>query len=126
MILDKFNLKGKTAIVTGSNRGIGQYYSLALAEAGADIIGVSYEGDFSETKKLIDATGRKFNSYVSDFSDRKDLYKFINQLKSDFSKIDILVNNAGTILRNPISEHSDEYWDKVIEVNLSAQFTRNR
>ena len=126
MILDKFNLKGKTAIVTGSNRGIGQYYSLALAEAGADIIGVSYEGDFSETKKLIDATGRKFNSYVSDFSDRKDLYKFINQLKSDFSKIDILVNNAGTILRNPISEHSDEYWDKVIEVNLSAQFILTR
>ena len=126
MILDKFNLKGKTAIVTGSNRGIGQYYSLALAEAGADIIGVSYEGDFSETKKLIDATGRKFNSYVSDFSDRKDLYKFINQLKSDFSKIDILVNNAGIILRNPISEHSDEYWDKVIEVNLSAQFILTR
>jgi len=126
MILDKFNLKGKTAIVTGSNRGIGQYYALALAEAGADIIGVSYESSFEETEKMITETGRKFKSYICDFSDRKDLYKFINDVNSDFSKIDILVNNAGTILRKPISEHPDEYWDKVIEINLSAQFVLTR
>jgi 2-deoxy-D-gluconate 3-dehydrogenase len=126
MILDKFNLSGKTALVTGSNRGIGQYYSLALAEAGADIIGVSYESSFDETRKIISDTGREFKSYTCDFSDRKDLYKFIDQVKSDFSKIDILVNNAGTILRNPISDHSDEYWDKVIEVNLSSQFVLTR
>ncbi len=126
MILDKFSLEGKTALVTGSNQGIGQYYSLALAEAGADIIGVSYVSDFEETKKMITATGRKFKSYISDFSDRKDLYKFIEQIKSDFPRIDILVNNAGTILRKPIAEHPDEYWDKVIEVNLSAQFVLTR
>jgi len=126
MILDKFNLKGKTALVTGSNQGIGQYYSLALAEAGADIIGVSYVGDFEETEKIIKGTEREFKSYVSDFSDRKDLYRFIEQVKSDFPKIDILVNNAGTILRKPIAEHPDEYWDKVIEVNLSAQFVLTR
>ena len=126
MILDKFKLDGKVAVVTGSNRGIGQYYSQALAEAGAEIIGVSYESDFSETEKLITATGRKFKSYVCDFSNRSDLYSFIKQLNSDFSKIDILVNNAGTILRKPISEHPDEYWDKVIEVNLSAQFILTR
>jgi len=126
MILDKFSLKGKTALVTGSNQGIGQYYSLALAEAGADIIGVSYVDDFEETEKIIKGTGRKFKSYVSDFSDRKDLYKFIEQVKSDFSRVDILVNNAGTILRKPIAEHPDEYWDKVIEVNLSAQFVLTR
>ena len=104
MVLDKFTLKGKTALVTGSNQGIGQYYSLALAEAGADIIGVSYESNFEETEKMIKRTGRKFKSYVSDFSDRKDLYKFIEQVKSDFPRIDILVNNAGTILRKPIAE----------------------
>ena len=107
MVLDKFNLKGRTAIITGSNQGIGQYYALALAEAGADIISVSLESDFSETKKLIDSTGRKFKSYVSDFSDRKDLYKFIKQVKADFARI-------------------DEYWDKVIEINLSAQFVLTR
>jgi len=126
MILDKFTLKGKTALITGSNQGIGQYYSLALAEAGADIIGVSYESNFEETEKMIKGTGRKFKSYISDFSDRKDLYKFIQQVKSDFSRIDILVNNAGTILRKPIAEHPDEYWDKVIEINLSAQFILTR
>jgi 2-dehydro-3-deoxy-D-gluconate 5-dehydrogenase len=126
MILDKFSLKGKVAIVTGSNQGIGQKYALALAEAGADIIGVSYVSDFSESIKLIEATGRKMKTYVSDFSDRKSLYEFIKNVKSDFPKIDILVNNAGTILRQPISEHSDEYWDKVIEVNLSSQFILTR
>jgi 2-dehydro-3-deoxy-D-gluconate 5-dehydrogenase len=126
MILNKFNLSGKTALVTGSNRGIGQYYALALAEAGADIIGVSYESNFDETEKKITNAGRKFQSYICDFSNRKDLYSFIKVVKSDFSQIDILVNNAGTILRNPISEHSDEYWDKVIEVNLSSQFVLTR
>lgn len=126
MILDKFNLQNKVALVTGSNQGIGQYYALALAEAGADIIGVSYVDDFSETEKLISGTGKKFTSYVSDFSDRNSLYKFIQSVKNDFPRIDILVNNAGTILRKPISEHPDEYWDKVIEINLSAQFILTR
>ena len=126
MILNKFNLSGKTAIVTGSNRGIGQYYALALAEAGADIIGVSSEGNFDETEKMITGTGRKFKKYRCDFSDRKDLYKFIENVNSDFRKIEILVNNAGTILRKPITEHPDEYWDKVIEINLTAQFILTR
>ena len=126
MILDKFKLDGKTAIVTGSNQGIGQAYAQALAEAGADIIGVSYQSDFTETKRIIAATGRKFKSYVADFSDRNSLYEFIKSAKSDFNKIDILVNNAGMILRKPISEHPDEYWDKVIDVNLSAQFILTR
>lgn len=127
MILDKFSLKGKTAIVTGANKGIGQYYALALAEAGADvIISASYEQDFSETEKLITDRGSKFKFYVSDFSDRKSLYEFINGVKTEFPKVDILVNNAGTILRKPIAEHPDEYWDKVIEINLSSQFILTR
>ena len=126
MILDKFKLDGKTALVTGSNQGIGQAYAKALAEAGADIIGVSYQSDFTETEKIITATGRKFKSYISDFSDRDSLYQFIKSVKNDFNKIDILVNNAGMILRKPISEHPDEYWDKVIAVNLSAQFILTR
>ena len=126
MILDQFKLDGKVAVVTGSNQGIGQKYAQALAEAGADIIGVSYVDDFAETEKLIKATGRKFKYYVSDFSKRESLYEFIKQAKADFPKIDILVNNAGTILRKPIAEHPDEYWDKVIEINLSAQFILTR
>jgi 2-deoxy-D-gluconate 3-dehydrogenase len=58
MILDQFKLGGRTALVTGSNRGIGQYYALALAEAGADIIGVSYESNFEETEKMIQGVGK--------------------------------------------------------------------
>jgi len=126
MILDKFSLKGKVALVTGSNKGIGQSYTLALAEAGADVIGVSFETDFTETERLINATGRKFKYYINDFSKRESLYDFIKKVKADFPKIDILVNNAGTILRKPIAEHPDEYWDKVIEINLSSQFILTR
>lgn len=126
MILDKFKLDGKNALVTGSNRGIGQMYAKALAEAGANIIGVSYECDFIETEKMITGLGRKFKSYCSDFSDRNSVYEFINKVKSDIEKVDILINNAGTILRKPIAEHPDEYWDKVIEVNLSSQFILTR
>lgn len=126
MILDNFKLNGRTAIVTGSNKGIGQSYALALAEAGADIIGVSFESDFSETEKMITGLGRKFKSYKSDFSIRNSLYEFIKNVKADFGKIGILVNNAGTILRKPIAEHPDEYWDKVIEVNLTSQFILTR
>lgn len=126
MILDKFKLDGKTALVTGSNKGIGQALAQALAEAGADIIGVSSGGDFSETEKLITGTGRKFKSYKSDFSNRDSLYTFIKNVKADFPKIEILVNNAGTIMRKPIAEHPDEYWDKVIEVNLNSQFILTR
>jgi len=126
MILDKFNLSGKTALVTGSNQGIGQYYALALAQAGADLIGVSYVDDFDETKKMINETGRSLKSYVSDFSSRESLNSFIKEVTADCPQIDILVNNAGTIMRKTIAEHPDEYWDTVIEVNLSSQFILTR
>ena len=126
MILDKFKLDGKTALVTGGNKGIGKGYATALAEAGANIISVSYESDFTEIEKIVTSLGREFKGYTSDFSNRDSLYSFIKQVKEENSKIDILINNAGTILRNPIVDHSDEYWDKVIEVNLSAQFILTR
>ena len=126
MILDKFRLNNKTALVTGSNQGIGKAYAIALAEAGADIIGLSHSNNFSETEKEVKDRGRMFKSYPCDFSDRESLYDFIRSVKSDYPKIDILVNNAGTIMRKPVSEHPDEYWDKVIEVNLSAQFILTR
>lgn len=100
----------------------------ALAEAGADILGVSasLETSGSEIEKAIKAKGRKFKGYQCDFSNRKALYEFISKVKSENPQIDILVNNAGTILRQPAAEHSDEYWDKVIEVNQNAQFILTR
>jgi 2-deoxy-D-gluconate 3-dehydrogenase len=127
-ILQKFSLTGKTALVTGSRRGIGKAMAIALAEAGADIIGVStsLETAGGELRKAVTASGRKFSGYACDFSDRQALYAFIEQVKADNPQIDILVNNAGTILRAPATEHPDDDWDKVIEVNLNAQFILSR
>ena len=127
-ILNDFDLTGKVALVTGCKRGIGKAMALGLAEAGADIIGVSasLESDGSEVEKEVTELGRKFTGYSCDFSDRKALYAFIESVKADFSVIDILVNNAGTILRAPAVEHGDDLWDKVIEVNLNAQFVLTR
>ena len=127
-ILNKFSLAGKIALVTGCKRGIGKAMAIGLAEAGADIIGVSatLELSGSEVEKAVQATGRNFKAYACDFSDRNALYDFIKKAKSDFPVIDILVNNAGTILRKPAAEHPDEYWDKVIEVNQTAQFILTR
>jgi len=122
--LSLFNLSGKTALVTGCNRGIGKSMALALAEAGADIIGVSaslaLQG--SEIEQEVNNLDRNFKAYQADFSDRAHLYQFVQNVQQDFPNIDILVNNAGTILRNPAAEHSDEYWDKVLNINLNAPF----
>lgn len=119
-----FSLAGKIALVTGCNKGIGKGIAIGLAEAGADIIGVSasIELSGSEVEKEVLALGRKFKAYQADFSDRDSLYAFIGKVKNDFSVIDILINNAGTIMRKPAAEHPDEYWDRVITINLDSQF----
>jgi 2-deoxy-D-gluconate 3-dehydrogenase len=127
-ILDRFNLSGKTALVTGCRRGIGQAIAVGLAEAGADIVGVSahLERSGSAVEEAVRARGRLFKGYACDFSDRRALYTFISAVRAECPPIDILVNNAGTILRQPAAEHSDEYWDKVLATNLSAQFILTR
>lgn len=127
-ILQSFQLTNKIALVTGCKRGIGKAMAEALAEAGADIIGVSasLELSGSAVEKSVTALGRKFTAYQCDFSDRAALKAFMAKVKADFPRIDILVNNAGTILRKPAAEHPDEYWDKVLETNLSAQFLLSR
>ena len=123
-VVDQFRLDGKVALVTGARRGIGRGFAQALAEAGADIVGVSVSMEMSGSDVEADvvARGRQFRGYACDFSDRQALYAFIEQVKADVPRIDVLVNNAGTILREPAADHPDDYWDKVIEVNLNAQF----
>ncbi|MBH55172.1 MAG: 2-deoxy-D-gluconate 3-dehydrogenase [Opitutaceae bacterium] len=127
-VISEFDLKGKTALVTGCSRGIGMAMATGLAEAGADIIGVAAHllGEGSDIEKTVTSIGRKFTAYKCDFSNRDDLYSFIKDVKKKNSKIDILVNNAGTILRKPAAEHPDEFWDEVIAVNLNAQFILTR
>lgn len=128
MSAEMFDLSGKTALVTGCRRGIGMAMAIGLAEAGADIVGVSASLDpvNDEIVHAVTATGRNFAGYQCDFADRSALKDTIAALLAEQRQIDILVNNAGTILRAPAADHPDEYWDKVIEVNLSAQFILTR
>jgi 2-deoxy-D-gluconate 3-dehydrogenase len=127
-VLDQFKLTGKTALVTGCNRGIGKAMAVGLAEAGADIIGVSANLALcgSQLEKEVNALGKKCKTYQCDFADRTSLKNFTEKITAENKQIDILVNNAGTIMRNPAAEHSDEFWDKVIAVNLDAQFIITR
>ncbi len=122
-----FSLSNKVALVTGCSRGIGKAMAIALAEAGADIIGVSASLEKgSAIEKEVEALGRRFTPYQCDFSDRAALYSCIKKLQSAHAVIDILVNNAGTIARAPAIETSDTDWDNIIEVNLNAQFVLTR
>jgi 2-dehydro-3-deoxy-D-gluconate 5-dehydrogenase len=128
MTLGSFRLDGRIALVTGCKRGIGKAMAEALAEAGADIVGVSASLGLqgSEVERSVQALGRKFSAYQCDFGERASLYCFIEKVKAEHPRIDILVNNAGTILRKPAAEHPDEYWDQVMEVNLNSQFILSR
>lgn len=127
-VLNTFSLAGKLALVTGCKRGIGKAMAEALAEAGADIIGVSanLELEGSEVATAVTARGRQFYAYRADFGNRTAIYAFIEQVKKEHPVIDILVNNAGTILRKPAAEHPDEYWDDVIAINQTAPFLLTR
>lgn len=126
MSTNLFDLTGKLAVVTGARRGIGMAMAEGLAAAGADIIGVSanLEASGSEVSRRVEALSRTFVGLQADFADRAQ----VTALGEDLAKrgVDILVNNAGTIKRAPAAEHSDEYWDEVLAVNLSSQFVLTR
>ncbi|GAB4094003.1 Rossmann-fold NAD(P)-binding domain-containing protein [Flaviaesturariibacter terrae] len=123
MIWNPSLLAGKTALVTGCSRGIGQAMAIALAEVGADVIGVSHSlAAGSATEAAVRATGRNFTAYAADLGNRAALYGFLETLRANHPVIDILVNNAGSIKRYPAAEHPDEAWDEVLQLNLDAPF----
>jgi 2-dehydro-3-deoxy-D-gluconate 5-dehydrogenase len=128
MIAERFRLDGKVAIVTGCTRGIGRAIAIALAESGADIVGVArtLQAAGSEIESQIAAMGRTFSGFTCDFAQRSQVRDLAAALTHQFPAIDILVNNAGNILRAPAAEHSEEYWDAIIETNLNAQFLLTR
>jgi 2-dehydro-3-deoxy-D-gluconate 5-dehydrogenase len=115
MTASPFELTGRTALVTGARRGIGLAAATALAAAGARVVGVS--------ASELDEPGR---SYRCDFANRAEVHELVVKVRRDIGAIDILVNNAGTIERAPAAEHGDELWDRVLEVDLSAQFVLTR
>ncbi|MFI9844340.1 SDR family oxidoreductase [Nonomuraea sp. NPDC051941] len=123
-----FDLTGRLAVVTGARRGIGRAMARALAEAGADVIGVSanLEESGSAVEKDVLAAGRTFEAIRTDFADTEAVRALATDLAGRERPVDILVNNAGTIRRAPTSEHADADWELVLQVNLSAQFTLTR
>ncbi len=118
MILDKFSLKGKVAVVTGSNTGLGQGICRAFAEAGAYVAGVSRRPS-TETAQML---GADFHNIIADLSSSAVADGIIAQTVSRFGRVDILVNNAGLIKRCDSLDFSEEDWDSVLNVNLKTAF----
>jgi 2-deoxy-D-gluconate 3-dehydrogenase len=118
--MNPFDLTGKTAVVTGARRGIGFGMAEALAAAGADIIGASSRQEVGggAIGERVRSLGRSFTGHAVDFTDRDAVQDFGREVRG----ADILVNNAGTIRRSPAAEHPLEWWDEVLQVNLSSQF----
>ncbi|MGW2547618.1 SDR family oxidoreductase [Kitasatospora sp. NPDC001574] len=123
-----FDLTGRLAVVTGARRGIGRAVARALAEAGADVIGVSasLEASGSAVEEDVIAAGRTFEAIRTDFADPEAVRALGADLAGRERPVDILVNNAGTIRRAPAAEHTDDDWDLVLQVNLTAQFALTR
>lgn len=121
--MNLFNLAGKTAIVTGAARGLGQAISVGLAEAGANVVLVTNASPADETLALVEATGQKGIIVKADVGDQAQLPGIIEQAKQAFGSIDILVNNAGIIRRTPAADFSFADWQAVLAVNLDSVFT---
>jgi 2-deoxy-D-gluconate 3-dehydrogenase len=125
-ITDPFRLDGKRALVTGATGGLGAGMAIGLAAAGADVVCHDINAPPAETMAKIEALGRKAAGVVGDLSDRSTPLRVIDEAEAALGPLDILINNAGTIKREPAAEHRDEYWDLVIEVNLSSPFRLSR
>lgn len=119
--MNRFDLSGKTAIVTGSARGLGQGIAIALAEAGADIVAVSMNTS-AETIEAIKGFGRKASEIRVDLSDQSKLQQTFDQALELTGHVDILVNNAGIIRRTPAKDHGVQDWLDVIDLNLNTVF----
>lgn len=121
MILDSFSLDGKVAIVTGASTGLGQGMSIALAEAGADVVGVDYV-DMPETKENIEALDRKFLDIKANLMTTEPIQEIIDKTLEAFGRVDILVNNAGIIRRADAIDFSEKDWDNVMDINVKTVF----
>lgn len=125
MDLSLFSLEGKTALVTGVSRGLGQAMAAALAGAGADIVGVGPRG-LGDTRRLIEDAGRRAYEIRADLGDAGAAAGAAREAIAAFGKVDILVNNAGIIRLSPAEDHTMEDFDDVMAVNLRSLFLLTR
>jgi len=121
-VLDTFKLDGKTAVVTGAGRGLGQAVCVALAEAGANVFGTGFAPDAAATRALVEKAGRRFAYLSADLSSIEPIEKIFAAALEAFSRVDIVVNNAGIIRRADSVDFSEEQWDEVVNVNLKSVF----
>ena len=122
MILDKLNLTGKVAIVTGASRGLGAGMAIGLAEAGADLVVVASSARLQETVDKIKAMGRRCIGVQADLIDIKVIPQIIDATLKEYGHLDILINCAGIIRRAPAIEFTEKDWDDVIQINQKATF----
>ena len=125
MILDLFKLDGKVAVVTGANTGLGQGMAVALAEAGAKVVGVGRRS-CAETKEKIEAFGGSFTEVLADLSTTAAVDTVLSGALDAYGRVDILVNNAGISESTPFMEYTEETFDKVMDLNVKGVFTATR
>jgi 2-dehydro-3-deoxy-D-gluconate 5-dehydrogenase len=123
-VLESFQLRDKVALVTGANRGLGRAMAIALAEAGADIVGLNRSGEAEDTCQQVQALGRRYVSISADLGQTsvQDLADIIDRIVREFGHLDILINNAGIIRRTPAIDYPEQDWDDVLQVNLKSAF----
>jgi NAD(P)-dependent dehydrogenase (short-subunit alcohol dehydrogenase family) len=120
---DLFNLSGKVAIVTGTSRGLGQYFARALAKAGADLVITSRDlSRLTEFRQEIESLGRRVLAVQLDVLSQSDIENMVQMTVEEYGKIDILINNAGLNIRNPSVKFSEQDWDTVLNTNLKGSF----
>jgi 2-deoxy-D-gluconate 3-dehydrogenase len=122
-MIDLFSLKGKNALVTGSQTGLGAGMAIGLAQAGANVVvhGINMKG-IPEVCEAVRAAGSRAVEAVADVSDAKACAELVEFTVKELGSIDILINNAGIIRRAPAAEFSEKDWADVIEINLTAVF----
>ena len=121
--IELFNLSGRTALVTGASRGIGQALALALAEAGADIVAVSRSTEaLEDVRKSVSSLGRRCDLHACDVADVSAVQALFDQLANDGVTADILVNNAGIEDVRASSDVDEALWDRIVDTNLKGAF----
>jgi 2-deoxy-D-gluconate 3-dehydrogenase len=122
MILDLFKLDGRVAVVTGGRRGLGQSMAAALAQAGADVACVSKTGNADETRRPVEAVGRRFFDLKIDLAQPAERHGLIDRVANQLGRVDILVNNAGNSTRHAPEDYPEADWRELLETHLNATF----
>ncbi|MFE7394767.1 SDR family NAD(P)-dependent oxidoreductase [Streptomyces sp. NPDC057582] len=123
-VTDRFDLTGRTAVVTGAARGLGRSFAVGLAEAGADVVLVDLPGadGVAETAAAVEALGRRSWTYGQDLSDIEALAGFVDAVRAETGPLHILVNNAGTAALERFNEITPASWSHIMRVNVDAVF----